>query len=60
MAAAVIADSFTDTWPSEEQIISENGILMGKEKLEELIINVRIRRIQKIIIEQTPTWCVRA
>ena len=46
MAAAAITDSFADIWPEEEQIISESGIIMGKEELEEIILD-RIRKIQK-------------
>ena len=46
MAAAAIAESFADIWPDEEQVISESGIIMGREELEELILD-RIRKIQK-------------
>lgn len=46
MAAAAIAESFAGIWPDEEQVMSESGIIMGREELEELILN-RIRKIKK-------------
>ncbi len=46
MAAAVTEESFEDCWFSEEHVMSESGIVMGKEVLCELILN-KIRKIQK-------------
>eukprot|EP00794_Sanderia_malayensis_P003824 gene3824-4356_t len=46
MAAAVTEESFQDCWFSEEHVMSESGIVMGKEVLCELILN-KIRKIQK-------------